>query len=295
MIACEDTRRTRKLLSHAGIAADGRLRAVHAHNEAQEAADRRRGPRGPHGGLRDRRRHARRQRSRRGSCARAGPRAPGGGRPGAERGARRAGALGVLGRPVRVRGLPAPQGQAAGRATRGIAAEPRTVVLFEAPGRVAATLDDLEAVCGAERLVCVAREITKLHEEVLHGPLETAVRLAHAGEPRGEHVIVVDGLPLVAAPVTDEAVEEAVRDALDRGLSARDTAAEVASALGVPKRAPTSWRSRSGSGELLDARLAHELVRELAQLDPRRSPGRTRSAARPSRARCGRRRRPRSR
>jgi hypothetical protein len=49
-------------------------------------------------------------------------------------------------------------------------------------------------------------------------------------------VIVVSGLPVVAAPVTDEALEDAVRDALGRGLSARDTAAEVVSALGVPKR-----------------------------------------------------------
>jgi 16S rRNA (cytidine1402-2'-O)-methyltransferase len=117
-----------------------------------------------------------------------------------------------------------------------IATEPRTVVLFEAPGRVPATLTDLAASCGDDRRVCVAREITKVHEEVFHGPLGTAAALGHASEPRGEHVIVVSGLPPDTTPVTDEALEEAVRDALERGLSARDAAAEISAALGVQKR-----------------------------------------------------------
>jgi 16S rRNA (cytidine1402-2'-O)-methyltransferase len=117
-----------------------------------------------------------------------------------------------------------------------IATETRTVVVFEAPGRIAATLSDLASVCGGERLVCVAREITKLHEEVWEGPVALAAGLARAAEPRGEHVIVVSGIPLVVEPASDAAVEDAVRDALVRGLSARDTAAEVATALGVPKR-----------------------------------------------------------
>jgi 16S rRNA (cytidine1402-2'-O)-methyltransferase len=117
-----------------------------------------------------------------------------------------------------------------------IATETRTIVLFEAPNRVAATLTDLTAVCDGERLVCVAREITKLHEEVFHGPLETAAALATAGEPRGEHVIVLDGQPVDSTPATEEALDDAMRAALGRGLSAKDAAAEVATSLGVPKR-----------------------------------------------------------
>ncbi len=117
-----------------------------------------------------------------------------------------------------------------------IKGEARTVVIFEAPNRVAATLTDLAAVCDGERLVCVAREITKLHEEVFHGPLETAAAIAHAGEPRGEHVIVLNGQPADITPATEEALDDAVRAALDRGLSAKDAAAEVAASLGVPKR-----------------------------------------------------------
>jgi 16S rRNA (cytidine1402-2'-O)-methyltransferase len=238
VIACEDTRRTRKLLSHAGISAEGRLRAVHAHNEAQEAER-----------IVDEVR-----------AGRTVAYATDAGMPGvSDPGARVVRACRAAGLPIQV--VPGPSAVLAALALSGfpadrfvfegflprkgkdrverldeIAAEPRPVVLFEAPNRVAATLDDLVAVCGDERPVCVAREITKLHEEVLHGPLGVAAAVAHVAEPRGEHVIVVDGLPVVAAVVTDATVEGAVRDALDRGLSARDTAAEVSSSLGVPKR-----------------------------------------------------------
>jgi 16S rRNA (cytidine1402-2'-O)-methyltransferase len=238
VIACEDTRRTRKLLSHAGIPAEGRLRAVHAHNEEREAerivAE-----------VRD---------------GRIVAYASDAGMPGvSDPGARIVAACRDANLPVEV--VPGPSAALAALALSGfpadrfvfegflprkgkarverldaIAAELRTVVLFEAPNRVGATLTDLEVVCGGERAACVAREITKLHEEVWHGPLETGAALAHAAEPRGEHVIVLSGRPVVDVPVSDTDVEDAVRAALVRGLSARDTAAEVSTALGVPKR-----------------------------------------------------------
>ena len=75
-----------------------------------------------------------------------------------------------------------------------MAAEPRTSVLFEAPGRVAATLTDLAAVCGADRPVAVARELTKLHEEVWRGTLAGAAAWAGDGL-RGEVVLVLAGAP----------------------------------------------------------------------------------------------------
>jgi 16S rRNA (cytidine1402-2'-O)-methyltransferase len=117
-----------------------------------------------------------------------------------------------------------------------IARDERTAVVFEAPNRVRATLDDLLAVCEGDRLVCVARELTKLHEEVLVAPLSDAAGVARFGEPRGEHVVVLEGRTVDAIPVTDETIAASVEDALGRGLSARDAAAEVAATLGVPKR-----------------------------------------------------------
>jgi 16S rRNA (cytidine1402-2'-O)-methyltransferase len=238
VIACEDTRRTRKLLSHAGISAEGRLRAVHAHNEAQ-AAER----------IVDE--------------VRSGLTvvyATDAGMPGvSDPGARIVLACRTAGLPVQV--IPGPSAALAALALSGFPAdqfvfegflprkgkerkerlatikdEARTVVIFEAPNRVAATLTDLAAVCDGQRLVCVAREITKLHEEVFHGPLKNAAELARAGEPRGEHVIVLNGQPADTTPATEEALDDAVRAALDRGLSAKDAAAEVAASLGVPKR-----------------------------------------------------------
>jgi 16S rRNA (cytidine1402-2'-O)-methyltransferase len=113
--------------------------------------------------------------------------------------------------------------------------EPRTIVLFEAPHRLARTLLDLVEAFGGERRVAVARELTKLHEEVWRGALADAVGWADEHEPRGEFVIVVEGAP-EAPDASDDDVREAVHAALRRGLSPRDAATEVASALGVPKR-----------------------------------------------------------
>ena len=86
-----------------------------------------------------------------------------------------------------------------------LAGEPRTSVLFEAPGRVAATLADLVEVCGASRPVAVARELTKLHEEIWRGPLAEAVSWAGAAPLRGEVVLVLGGAAETEAPtVSDE-------------------------------------------------------------------------------------------
>jgi 16S rRNA (cytidine1402-2'-O)-methyltransferase len=115
-----------------------------------------------------------------------------------------------------------------------IAADRRTTVLYEAPHRAARTLADLAAACGPDRRVVVARELTKLHEEVWRGSLADALEWAAAGV-RGELVLVLDGAP-AADPASDEAVEHAVQGRLDAGDSARDAAAHVATALGVAKR-----------------------------------------------------------
>ncbi|MBV8949460.1 MAG: 16S rRNA (cytidine(1402)-2'-O)-methyltransferase, partial [Actinobacteria bacterium] len=117
-----------------------------------------------------------------------------------------------------------------------IAGETRTVVCFEAPGRVAATLADLADACGDDRPVTVGRELTKLHEDVWRGTLGDAARRAKGHDARGEHVIVVGPGAATPASVDDAAVDDAIRAALERGLSARDAAASVAAELGVAKR-----------------------------------------------------------
>jgi 16S rRNA (cytidine1402-2'-O)-methyltransferase len=116
-----------------------------------------------------------------------------------------------------------------------LASERRTIVLYEAPHRLARTLDDLRRALGADRAIALARELTKLHEEVWRGSLREAVDWVADHEPRGEFVIVIDGAPQ-GDDATDDDVRAAVDDALSRGLSPRDAAAVVATALGVPKR-----------------------------------------------------------
>jgi len=117
----------------------------------------------------------------------------------------------------------------------GLSQEQRTSVLFESPRRVGATLTDLLGACGPDRGVAIARELTKLHEEVWRGTLADAVGLLAEREARGEHVLVLAPAPGPEA-ADDDAVVAALTDRLGAGASARDAAAEVAAALGVPKR-----------------------------------------------------------
>lgn len=116
-----------------------------------------------------------------------------------------------------------------------IAAERRTTVLYEAPHRVARTVSDLAGVCGPERRVALCRELTKMHEEVWRGSLANAVAHLASTEPIGEYVVVLEGAP-AAAPVEDADVIVLLREALAAGMSKRDAAAHVAAQTGRPKR-----------------------------------------------------------
>jgi 16S rRNA (cytidine1402-2'-O)-methyltransferase len=116
-----------------------------------------------------------------------------------------------------------------------LAAEPRTIVLYEAPHRLARTLADLAEAMGPTRRVAVARELTKLHEELWRGPVGGAATWAAETTPKGEVVIVVAGAP-EPGPAGDDELASALQARLDQGRSARDAAAEVARELGVPKR-----------------------------------------------------------
>lgn len=113
-----------------------------------------------------------------------------------------------------------------------IAAEHRTAVLYEAPHRAVKTLTDLAEACGGERTVVVTRELTKLHEEVVRGPLGTI----DIGEPRGEYVLVVEGTPVDDEPTSDDDVKALLDEAITHGLSKRDAAASVAQQTGRSKR-----------------------------------------------------------
>ncbi|MEZ5167099.1 MAG: 16S rRNA (cytidine(1402)-2'-O)-methyltransferase [Acidimicrobiales bacterium] len=243
LVCCEDTRRTGRLLAHAGVKA-ARLRRVDEHTEADAAAE-----------VLD--------------TIAAGGRVvlvsdagtPGVSDPGAPR------LRGALGRPrghcgsrpgrrgraLVASGLAADRfvfegflprkGPARRRRLAEVAVEPRTIVIYEAPARLEATLADLAAACGPDRQAAVGRELTKLHEEFARGSLEELV--GWAAQRAREMVIVVEGAP-PPPEATDEVLVDALVAACAAGLSRkrrertggravrRGTAAGYQLALGIP-------------------------------------------------------------
>ena len=256
LICCEDTRRTRALLSAAGVPAGRRLLSLHGHNE--------------------------KERLEQVAAAVAGGATvavvsdagtPGIADPGAWLAAQLAaagetvstvpgpssviGALVVSGLSTErfcVEGFLPRKGGERRRRMASLVADERTTVVLEAPGRVAATLADLAEVAGdaaPSRPVAVVRELTKMHEEVWRGSLADAAAAFAAREVRGEVVLVIGGAPTPPA-AGDADVVAAVRAALARDPTAgpRQVADRVAATLGVPRRQAyeAALRVRAPSG-----------------------------------------------
>jgi len=116
---------------------------------------------------------------------------------------------------------------------RALASEPRTIVAFESPKRVRATLADVVDTLG-DREVALARELTKLHEEVLRGRASAVLALLAGADPKGELVLVLAGAPAGAASAgaTADDLAEA-RRLIGLGLRPRDAAREVARRSGA--------------------------------------------------------------
>jgi 16S rRNA (cytidine1402-2'-O)-methyltransferase len=235
LVCCEDTRRTGRLLAHAGIAGS-RLRRVDDHTEAAAIAD---------------------VLLRLGAGERVAL-VSDAGTPGvSDPGSRLVVAAIDAGHAVTV--VPGPVAAIAALVASGhptdrfvfegflprkgrerqdrlaaIATERRTVIIYESPRRIEATLKALEAACGGDRRATVAREITKLHEEFARGTLSELVTWA-ATPRKGEMVLVVEGAP--APPeATDDMIVDALRAELADGSSRRDATDTVVRILGVGHR-----------------------------------------------------------
>ena len=237
-VYCEDTRHSRKLLTHAGITGAS-LRSLHEHNEDDRIAEVLAAV----------------------GAGRTVAVISDAGMPGiSDPGSRLVGAAARAGLTVTV--VPGPSAVLTALVSSGlatdrfvfegflprsgrdrrerlaaVAAETRTTILFEAPGRVAATLAELAASGGEAREVAVARELTKLHEEIWRGPIGAAAAWAGAVPLRGEVVIVLAGAPPIAEPVVaDEVLAAAVAERLAAGERTRGAVDEVAATFGVPRR-----------------------------------------------------------
>ncbi len=120
---------------------------------------------------------------------------------------------------------------------QSLVGEERTMIFYEAPHKLSATLTDLRETFGGERRISLCRELTKLHEEVRRTTLAEAEAYYRDNPPKGEFVLVVEGAqPAVPEEITLEEGIRQVAQLRDReGLSLKDAAKRVAAETGLPK------------------------------------------------------------
>ncbi len=114
--------------------------------------------------------------------------------------------------------------------------EQRTMIFYEAPHKLLSTLEDMAAVFG-DRAICLVRELTKIHEEIVHSTLFAAVEKYRENPPRGEFVLIIRGAePTEEEPTTPEQAAQMARERMEtEGLSASMAAKQVAAETGVKK------------------------------------------------------------
>jgi 16S rRNA (cytidine1402-2'-O)-methyltransferase len=115
-----------------------------------------------------------------------------------------------------------------------LATEKRTLVAFESPHRLVAALEDASATLG-DRCVAVAREMTKVHEEIFRGTVAQALERFGDGRPRGEFTLVIEGAP-EEEPWEEARVRELIRTLDGENLGRKELAARVAAEAGWLRR-----------------------------------------------------------
>ncbi len=113
--------------------------------------------------------------------------------------------------------------------------EYRTMIFYEAPHKLLATLRDFCETFGGDRRIAVCKELTKLHETVFRFTLKKAVEYFTENPPRGEYVLIVDGAPEIRTEYTIEDALKIARKLVDEGHSSSSAAKEAAAATGVKK------------------------------------------------------------
>ena len=114
--------------------------------------------------------------------------------------------------------------------------EQRTMIFYEAPHKLLATLESMAEVFGSDRSISLCRELTKLHEEVIRTTLGDAIELYNNQPPKGEFVLVVAGAePEVKEAATMEDAVARVNALMAEGLSRKDAVKQAAKELDLPK------------------------------------------------------------
>ena len=130
-----------------------------------------------------------------------------------------------------------PRGRERRERLEELASDERTTVLYEAPHRLLALLQDLADLCGAERPLQVARELTKRHEEQIGPTVHAALQHFLQHPPQGECTLVLGGMPPVASQeLDDDDLLKRLKDSMAEGCSASDAAKQVAQTTGRSRR-----------------------------------------------------------
>lgn len=120
--------------------------------------------------------------------------------------------------------------------------EERTIIMYESPHHLKRTLDDLFAICGGMRQIAIARELTKKYEEIWHTTIEEAVSHYQSQNPKGEYVLVLEGLceekrkEKLAAAFASLSPKEHLTMYLEQGIDRKEALKKVAKERGVSKR-----------------------------------------------------------
>ena len=239
VVAAEDTRRLRRLVTGLGIRLRGEVVSYHEHNEATRTADLVQRLRGgarvvlvTDAGMPSVSDPGFRLVS---EAAAAGVRVTAVPGPSAV-----LTALAASGLPVDrfcFEGFPPRKAGERGRMLSALATEARTMVFFEAPHRLGATLSAMALAFGDTRAAAVCRELTKTYEEVRRGPLRELVAWAEAGEVLGEITVVVAGADPATSAVSADRALAMVRERVAGGARTKDACREIATLTGSSARA----------------------------------------------------------
>ncbi len=131
------------------------------------------------------------------------------------------------------------------RLLKSVANEPRTLVVFEAPHRLAETLNDALEILG-DRKAAVCRELTKVHEEVFRGRLSQAIE--HFTQPRGEFTLVIEG-SVEGEPELSDKIEKELLKLYRQGAGAREAVARLSESSGISKKKLYQAWLRATKGE----------------------------------------------
>jgi 16S rRNA (cytidine1402-2'-O)-methyltransferase len=114
--------------------------------------------------------------------------------------------------------------------------ESRTIILYEAPHRVRQTLQDFVESFGSEREIVLARELTKLHEEIWRGVVGDALLYYKEKEPKGEYTIILGGVAEIPLILSEDALKAELQELLKQGLTRSQATRQLSQQTSLPRR-----------------------------------------------------------